>query len=247
MVIVRLLTGGIECVGKTEHGGDAMKNTIIVLMIFVTGIFAVQSCTTDPYTRERQTSKTIWGSIIGGAAGAAAGAATGRDSESRRKRALIGLGVGALAGGATGAYMDRQETVLRQRLEATGVSVTRVDDRIILNMPSNITFQTDRAEISSQFYNVLNSVAQVLGEYEKTIINVTGHTDSTGEESYNLNLSQQRATNVAQYLIAQGVNSTRIAAQGMGEAQPIASNQTPEGRQANRRVEITLAPLTQTG
>jgi len=224
-----------------------MKRTSIILMIFMIGIFTVQSCTTDPYTRERQTSRTVWGSIIGGAAGAAAGAATGSDSESRRKRALIGLGVGALAGGAAGAYMDRQEAQLRQRLEATGVSVSRVGDRIVLNMPSNITFQTDSADISSRFYDVLNSVAQVLNEYDKTIVDVTGHTDSTGEESYNLELSRRRATSVAQYLIAQGVNSTRIAAQGMGESQPVASNAAPEGRQANRRVEIELSPLTQTG
>jgi outer membrane protein OmpA-like peptidoglycan-associated protein len=224
-----------------------MKKTTIILMILVTAVFAVQSCTTDPYSRERRTSRTVWGSVIGGAAGAAAGAATGRDSESRRKRALIGLGVGALAGGATGAYMDRQETLLRQRLEATGVSVTRVNDRIVLNMPSNITFETDSAELRSQFYDVLNSVSQVLEEYEKTIVNVTGHTDSTGAESYNQALSEKRARNVAQYLISQGVNPTRVAAEGMGESQPIASNQTTQGRQANRRVEITLAPLTETG
>ena len=224
-----------------------MKRATVVLIMLITAIFTVQACTTDPYTRERQAGKTVWGAVIGGAAGAAAGAATGRDSESRRKRALIGLGVGTLAGGAAGAYMDRQEAALRERLDATGVSVNREGERIILNMPSNITFETDQAEISSRFYNVLNSVAQVLDEYEKTIVDITGHTDSTGEESYNLNLSQRRATNVAQYLIAQGVNSTRIAAKGMGESQPIASNDTPEGRQANRRVEIELSPLTQPG
>jgi len=224
-----------------------MKKMTIILMIFVTGLFVFQSCTTDPYTREKQTSRTVWGSVIGGAAGAAAGAATGRDSESRRKRALIGLGIGALAGGAAGAYMDRQEALLRQRLEATGVSVTRVNDRIILNMPSNITFETDSAELKPQFYDVLNSVSQVLEEYDKTLVNVVGHTDSTGAASYNKTLSEKRARNVAQYLIAQGVNPTRVAADGMGEEQPVASNQTPEGRQANRRVEITLAPLTETG
>lgn len=223
------------------------KTTTFILLILVTGLPAVQSCTTDPYTRERQTSRTVWGSVIGGAAGAAAGAATGRDSESRRKRALIGLGVGALAGGTAGAYMDRQEILLRQRLEATGVSVTRIDDRIILNMPSSITFETDSAELRPQFYDVLNSVSQVLEEYEKTLVNVAGHTDSTGAASYNQTLSEKRARNVAQYLIAQGVNPTRVAAEGMGENQPVASNQTPEGRQANRRVEITLAPLTETG
>ncbi|HPW69939.1 MAG: OmpA family protein [Desulfomonilia bacterium] len=223
------------------------KTTTFILLILVTGLPAVQSCTTDPYTRERQTSRTVWGSVIGGAAGAAAGAATGRDSESRRKRALIGLGIGALAGGTAGAYMDRQEILLRQRLEATGVSVTRIDDRIILNMPSSITFETDSAELRPQFYDVLNSVSQVLEEYEKTLVNVAGHTDSTGAASYNQTLSEKRARNVAQYLIAQGVNPTRVAAEGMGENQPVASNQTPEGRQANRRVEITLAPLTETG
>lgn len=223
------------------------KTTTFILLILVTGLPAVQSCTTDPYTREQQTSRTVWGSVIGGAAGAAAGAATGRDSESRRKRALIGLGIGALAGGTAGAYMDRQETLLRQRLEATGVSVTRIDDRIILNMPSSITFETDSAELRPQFYDVLNSVSQVLEEYEKTLVNVAGHTDSTGAASYNQTLSEKRARNVAQYLIAQGVNPTRVAAEGMGENQPVASNQTPEGRQANRRVEITLAPLTETG
>lgn len=223
------------------------KTTTFILLILVTGLPAVQSCTTDPYTREQQTSRTVWGSVIGGAAGAAAGAATGRDSESRRKRALIGLGVGALAGGTAGAYMDRQEILLRQRLEATGVSVTRIDDRIILNMPSSITFETDSAELRPQFYDVLNSVSQVLEEYEKTLVNVAGHTDSTGAASYNQTLSEKRARNVAQYLIAQGVNPTRVAAEGMGENQPVASNQTPEGRQANRRVEITLAPLTETG
>lgn len=223
------------------------KTTTFILLILVTGLPAVQSCTTDPYTREQQTSRTVWGSVIGGAAGAAAGAATGRDSESRRKRALIGLGIGALAGGTAGAYMDRQEILLRQRLEATGVSVTRIDDRIILNMPSSITFETDSAELRPQFYDVLNSVSQVLEEYEKTLVNVAGHTDSTGAASYNQTLSEKRARNVAQYLIAQGVNPTRVAAEGMGENQPVASNQTPEGRQANRRVEITLAPLTETG
>lgn len=222
-----------------------MKKASSTLIIVILAIFALQSCTTSPYTGERKTSKTVWGSVIGGAAGAAAGAATGRDSESRRKRALIGAGVGALAGGAVGVYMDRQEAQLRQRLQNTGVSVTREGERIILNMPSNITFDTNSADIKPNFYDVLNSVALVLKEYNKTLINITGHTDSTGTEAYNLNLSQRRATSVGQYLISQGIDPTRIAAAGMGESQPIASNDTPEGRQQNRRVEIELAPLTQ--
>lgn len=224
-----------------------MKKAYLLITMVIMGVFVLQSCTTDPYTGERKTRKTVWGSVIGGAAGAAAGAATGRDSESRRKRALIGAGVGALAGGAAGVYMDRQEARLRQQLQNTGVSVTREGERIVLNMPSNITFQTNSADINSGFFDVLNSVGQVLKEYNKTLINITGHTDSTGSDAYNQTLSQQRAASVAQYLISQGVDPTRVAAQGMGESQPIASNDTTQGRQQNRRVELELAPLTQTG
>jgi outer membrane protein OmpA-like peptidoglycan-associated protein len=233
-----------RCEDHDPEEGNMKKASSILVMIIL-GVFALQSCTTNPYTGERKTSKTVWGSVIGGAAGAAAGAATGRDSESRRKRALIGAGVGALAGGAVGVYMDRQEAQLRQRLQNTGVSISRQGDRIVLNMPSNITFDTNSADIKSDFYDVLNSVAIVLKEYNKTLINVTGHTDNTGTEAYNLNLSQRRTTSVGQYLISQGIDPTRVATQGMGESKPIASNDTPQGRQQNRRVEIELAPLTQ--
>ena len=222
-----------------------MKRISTVIMIVVTGIFVHQACTTYPYTGQRKMSKTGWGSIIGAASGAAVGAATGRDSESRRKRALIGAGVGALAGGAAGVYMDKQEAKLRQQLQNTGVSVTREGDRIYLNMPGNITFKTDSSDINAGFYDVLNSVALVLKEYNKTIINITGHTDSVGADSYNKALSEKRAASVGRYLTSQGVDPMRVATQGMGESMPIASNDTPEGRQANRRVELELAPLTQ--
>jgi outer membrane protein OmpA-like peptidoglycan-associated protein len=222
-----------------------MKKASSILVIIILGIFVLQSCTTNPYTGERKTSKTVWGSVIGGAAGAAAGAATGRDSESRRKRALIGAGVGALAGGGVGVYMDRQEAKLRQQLQNTGVSVTRQGDRIVLNMPSNITFDTNSSDIKPNFYDVLNSVALVLKEYNKTLININGHTDNTGTEEYNMGLSQRRAASVGQYLISQGIDPTRVATAGMGESKPIATNDTPQGRQQNRRVEVELAPLTQ--
>ncbi len=222
-----------------------MKKALFLLIFFLMGAVALQSCTTNPYTGERQTRKAVWGSVIGGAAGAAAGAVTGRDSESRRKRALIGAGVGALAGGAVGVYMDRQEAALRQRLANTGVGVVREGDRLILKMPSNITFQTNSSDINSGFYDTLNSVTQVLKEYNKTLINVEGHTDSTGSDAYNQTLSQQRAASVGQYLISQGVDPTRVAAQGFGESRPVASNDDPSGRQQNRRVELELAPLTQ--
>lgn len=221
-----------------------MNKTWLILAVLLVGLLALQSCTTNPYTGQKQTSKTTWGAVIGGAAGAAAGAATGKDSEARRKRALIGAGVGALAGGGVGYYMDRQAAQLRQHLQNTGVSVNRQGDRIELVMPSNITFDTNSSDIKPNFYDVLNSVTLVLKEYNKTLINITGHTDNTGDNAYNQGLSQRRAQSVGQYLISQGVDPTRVATQGMGESQPIASNDTPQGRQENRRVQVELAPLT---
>lgn len=222
-----------------------VKRIATICMILGVGIFVLQGCATDPYTGERKMSKTAWGSIIGATAGAAVGAATGKDSEDRRKRALIGAGVGTIAGGGVGLYMDKQEAKLRQQLQNTGVSVTREGDRLYLNMPGNITFKVDGADINANFYDVLNSVALVLKEYSKTLINVTGHTDSTGSDAYNLTLSQKRAASVGQYLASHGIDPVRIATQGMGESAPIASNDTPEGRQLNRRVELELVPLTQ--
>jgi len=201
------------------------------------------ACTTDPYTGEKKVSNTAIGAAIGGAAGAGIGALASK--RNRAKGALIGAGAGALAGGAVGGYMDYQEAQLRKRLQGTGVSVTRVGDEIVLNMPGNITFETNRAELKGDFYEVLNSVAIVLKEYNKTIIEVTGHTDSTGSAEYNQSLSERRATSVGQYLASQGISSQRIITQGFGQALPIADNATAEGRQQNRRVELRLVPLTQ--
>jgi outer membrane protein OmpA-like peptidoglycan-associated protein len=200
--------------------------------------------TMDPYTGGRQVSKTSKGAGIGAAVGAVAGILTGDDSRERRKRALIGAGVGALAGGAAGNYMDRQEAKLRQQLEGTGVSVTRNGDNITLNMPGSITFKTDSSDLRPDFFEVLNSVSLVLKEYDKTLLEVAGHTDSTGADAYNQTLSEKRASTVAQYLASRGVNSQRVITVGAGETHPIASNDTAEGRQANRRVELSLEPIT---
>jgi outer membrane protein OmpA-like peptidoglycan-associated protein len=202
-------------------------------------------CVTDPATGERRANKAAVGAAIGAAVGAAAGAATEDDSSrERRKRALIGAGVGAIAGGSVGAYMDAQERALRERLAETGVSVGRVGDRIVLNMPGNITFATDSAAVSADFYPVLDSVSLVLEEYEKTVIDVIGHTDSTGDAAYNQRLSERRAQAVGAYLDRHGVASNRILTRGLGESSPIASNETAAGRAQNRRVELVLEPLT---
>lgn len=214
--------------------------------ILLAGALAVSACTTiNPYTREEERSNLATGAMIGALAGAVVGAATGDDAAERKKRALIGAGAGALTGGSVGYYMDVQEAKLRSQLEGTGVSVTRDGDNIILNMPGNITFPTDSAELNTSFHSVLDSVGLVLNEYEKTVIVIGGHTDSTGADSYNQQLSERRAVSVGQQLADQGVKSDRMVIIGFGEIRPIASNDTAEGRQANRRVELTLEPLKQ--
>lgn len=205
----------------------------------------VSGCSTvNPYTGEKQTAKATSGAMIGAAAGAVLGAATG-DKASRKQRALKGAGIGAIAGGGVGYYMDTQEAKLRQKLEGTGVSVTRNGDNIILNMPSAITFDVNSSALKSNFFDVLDSVNLVLKEYKSTLVTVAGHTDSSGADDYNMTLSQQRAQTVAQYLQNHGVAPERLAAVGYGESQPVAGNDTADGKARNRRVEITLDPITQ--
>jgi outer membrane protein OmpA-like peptidoglycan-associated protein len=205
------------------------------------GLCLLAACVTDPYTGERRLSKTVTGAAIGSAAGAAIGAATGGD---RGERAAIGAAAGALAGGAVGGYMDYQESKLREQLQGTGVSVTRAGDELILNMPGNVTFEVDRAEIRSGFFDVLNSVVLVVKEFDKTVIEIAGFTDSTGSDSYNQTLSERRSYSVGDYLISQGVTRGRVVTKGFGERYPIAGNDTPAGRERNRRVELRLVPIT---
>ena len=214
------------------------------IAILAASSLALAACTTtDPYTGEQQTSNKARGAVLGGLLGGAAGALTNTSSgEQAAKNAAIGAAAGALLGGGVGAYMDRQEAQLREQLAGTGVSVTRVGDNIVLNMPGNITFATDSSDINSNFYHVLNSVAVVLDEYDQTAVQVAGHTDSRGSEQYNQQLSQRRATSVANYLISQGVIANRFEIYGFGESRPIAPNDTVEGMGANRRVEIQIAP-----
>ena len=214
------------------------------LVLVIAAGLAAGCQTTDPYTGETKTTSATYGALIGAGAGAAVGMISGRDAKQRRQRALIGAGVGALAGGAVGAYMDKQEDELRKVMRDSGVTVTRKGDDIILNMPGNITFRTDSADLNSQFYKVLDGVAQVAKKYDKTIIEVAGHTDSTGTAEYNKGLSQRRANSVADYLVTRGVIQARIMTAAGGEDHPIGSNATEQGRTANRRVEVTLSPLT---
>jgi outer membrane protein OmpA-like peptidoglycan-associated protein len=219
---------------------------IKVLRLVVLGAAVVASgCETlDPYTGETEKSKATKGALIGAAAGAVVGLISGDDAVERRQRALIGAGVGALAGGTVGYYMDKQEAELRAQLQGTGVSVTRIGDNITLNMPGNVTFATNSSDLRPAFFEVLNSVGKVMKEFDQTVVEVAGHTDSTGTEAYNQSLSERRASSVAQYLVARGISEQRLITVGMGELRPVADNGTEDGRQLNRRVEITVVPLT---
>lgn len=214
---------------------------ILTLLITITLI----SCTsTNPFTGEKEVNNTTQGSLWGALGGALLGAATAGKKD-RKKRMLQGAGIGAIAGGSVGYYMDKQEDKLRQQLQGTGVSVTRDGDNIVLNMPSNITFDTNSHNLKGRFHDTLNSVILVLNEYKSTMITVMGHTDSTGSEAYNQKLSQERALSVANYLSNKGVAQQRLAASGYGEAFPVAPNNTEQGRAQNRRVEIQLEPVTE--
>jgi outer membrane protein OmpA-like peptidoglycan-associated protein len=214
--------------------------TALVIALSLSSVGCETMQTINPFTGEKQVSNTAKGAGIGAAGGAVAGVLIGDN----RKATLIGAGIGALAGAGVGYYMDQQEAKLREQLQGTGVSVTRVGDQVVLNMPGNVTFATNSADVSAGFYPVLNSVALVVKKYSKTYVDVIGNTDSTGSADYNQRLSERRALSVSRYLESQGVQPVRLATRGLGESTPIASNDTPDGRSLNRRVEIVLTPLT---
>lgn len=209
-----------------------MKKSFICSLLAVSLLTA---CATDPYTGESKVSKTAWGTGIGAAAGAGIGALIGG-----KKGALIGTAAGAAVGAGTGGYMDIQARKLRQELLNTGVQVQEVNGQIYLIMPGNITFDSNEAAIKPGFQPVLNSVAKVIKEYNKTMVQVNGYTDSTGSAATNNSLSLMRANAISNYLRLQGVDGNRIVANGYGSANPIASNATAAGREQNRRVEIVL-------
>ncbi len=202
-------------------------------------------CTTfDAYTGEEKTSNTAIGAGIGASVGAVAAYLANKDEKSgtRNKRILAAAAGGGAIGGGIGYYMDAQEAELRKKLRGSGVSVERVGNNVNLIMPGNITFGSGRAAIASDFYEVLDSVAIVLKEYDKTLVVVAGHTDSDGAAAYNQALSEERASSVSSYLQSQGVNQVRLEPVGFGETQPLVANTSAANKAQNRRVEITLVP-----
>ncbi len=220
---------------------QAIKATAAALMATITlgGCATYTGQTNDP----NDPNRTRNAALIGAGIGAVAGLLSGGNATERRQRALVGVGVGGLAGGAIGAYQDRQEAELRRQTAGTGIDVSREGDVIKLNLPDGVTFDFGKADLKPQFYPALNNVASTLAQYNQTIVEVTGHTDSIGSDAVNQRLSEQRASSVGNYLIGQGLVRERFEIVGMGKSYPIASNDTESGRAQNRRVEIRVLPL----
>jgi outer membrane protein OmpA-like peptidoglycan-associated protein len=202
--------------------------------------FMLSGCSTvNPYTGQSQTSDATIGTGIGAISGAAIGAIAGGE-----QGALIGGAVGAVTGGLIGNAMDQQNQELRQRLVGTGVQVQQQGNDIQLVMASDVTFKTNQSDVRDSFYPTLSSVAVVLKKYNRTNIVITGFTDNVGNAAYNQTLSERRAASVGSFLRSQGISPNRIFTEGRGKRDPIASNATTEGRALNRRVVITLRPIS---
>ncbi len=218
------------------------KSRIVLSSIAALSLVTVSGCVTDPNTGERKVSRTaiggVGGAVLGGLLGGVIGGKTGR---------IIGAGVGGVAGGAVGYKMDQQIKELKEETAGSGVDIIETDggDAILVNLPDGVTFDVGSYTIKPAFQSTLDTVANSLQTYPDSLIDVYGHTDSTGSDSFNQRLSEQRAEAVANYMSTRGVNSARIRWQGFGETAPIADNATAEGRAQNRRVEIKIIPITE--
>ncbi|MBN1142367.1 MAG: OmpA family protein [Deltaproteobacteria bacterium] len=185
------------------------------------------------------------GTAVGAAAGAGLGQAIGRNTESTLIGAGIGAAVGALAGGSIGYYMDKQEEAMRQQLAGVeSASIQRSADVLAVTFKSEAWFDFDSANLKAGGYTELQRVATVLNQYPQTTIQIAGHTDSVGSEVYNQQLSERRAMAAKNALAGFNVNPARMTTIGYGESQPVADNKTEAGRQLNRRVQITIVPMT---
>ncbi|HOB13292.1 MAG TPA: OmpA family protein [Novosphingobium sp.] len=199
-------------------------------------------CVTDPNTGEKKISRTaiggVGGVVVGGLLGGLIGGKTGR---------IVGAGIGGVAGAAVGYTMDKQIKELKEQTSGSGVDVTETDNgsAILVNLPDGVTFDVGSATLKPAFRETLDKVAQSLIDYPNSLVDVYGHTDSTGSDAFNQTLSENRAKTVMNYLISKGVPAARIRSQGFGETMPVADNATAEGRAKNRRVEIKIVPVTQ--
>ena len=220
-----------------------MKHSrIVISSLCAVSLLSLSACVTDPNTGQQKVSRTAigagGGALAGMLLGGLIGGGTGR---------IIGAGIGGIAGGAYGYTLDKQIKQLKEQTAGTGVDVTPVDNgqAILVNLPEGVTFDVGSYSLKPEFRTTLDKVADSLKQYPNSLIDVYGHTDSTGSDAYNQTLSENRARTVANYLQMQGVSPSRIRSQGYGETMPVADNMTEEGRRKNRRVEIKIVPVTQ--
>jgi outer membrane protein OmpA-like peptidoglycan-associated protein len=218
-----------------------MKSRLLVSTAAALSLLTA-GCVTDPNTGERKVSRTA----IGGGAGALAGLLLGGLIGGGTGR-IVGAGIGGIAGAAVGYTMDKQIKELKEQTAGSGVDVTESDNgqAILVNLPEGVTFDVGSFTLKPQFRATLDRVAESLRQYPDSLIDVYGHTDSTGSDAFNQTLSENRARTVANYLTSQGVSAARVRSQGFGETMPVADNTTEEGRARNRRVEIKIVPITQ--
>ncbi|MEL6519519.1 MAG: OmpA family protein [Pseudomonadota bacterium] len=215
--------------------------SLFLLPATLVGALVLSGCT-DPSTVGDGQNRTRDGALLGGAIGAVTGIIAGDDAESRRRGAAIGGVLGAGVGAAIGNQLDKQAAELEQNLQGDGVRIVNTGEQLIVTMPQDILFAVDSAEVQPVLRSDLLVLAQSLNDYPNTTVDIIGHTDNTGDASYNQQLSARRAQSVASILVSGGVSSARLRAFGRGEDQPIASNLTPEGQAQNRRVEIVIRP-----
>ncbi|NMF91157.1 OmpA family protein [Aromatoleum petrolei] len=213
-----------------------MKRTLIVAAL---SVLTIAGCAQNPFYGEN--AQTARGAAIGAGAGAILGNVVA-GSGNRTTGGLVGAAIGATVGGLVGRQMDKQEAELRQQMAGTGVQVQRQGDTIRLQAPENITFDTGRADVKPQFQPVLSRLSQSIQQYPDTVVQIEGHTDSTGSASFNQTLSENRAESVRSYMAQRGVESNRLVAVGYGASRPVADNSTPQGRAQNRRVEVLIVP-----
>jgi outer membrane protein OmpA-like peptidoglycan-associated protein len=215
---------------------------MLVASIAALSLVTVSGCVTDPNTGEQKASRTA----IGAGAGALGGLLIGSIIGGSTAR-VLGAGIGGIAGAAIGAQKDKQIRELREQTAGSGIDVSEADNgrSILVNLPEGVTFDVGSYTLRPEFRRTLDRVADNLAQYPNSLIDVYGHTDSTGSETYNQTLSENRAGTVANYLTTQGVNPARVRSRGFGETMPIADNATLEGRARNRRVEIKIIPISQ--
>ena len=213
-----------------------MKKIILVGIV----VLSLMGCATA--------TKKEKGAAIGAGTGAAVGAVIGQAMGHDTASTLIGAGVGAVVGGVAGAaigsYMDKQEAEMRQALaNVETASIQRDQEILMITFKSDVFYDVNSAVLKAGAYDEINRVATVLNRYPQTRVLVEGHTDSTGGEAYNQALSERRADSVRVALVSSGVGNARIDVIGFGESKPVATNDTPAGRQLNRRVRIVITPV----